>query len=418
MGEDTPDVEEIPDIPPHGVALGVISEGVALASGSRLGLGALQRDTAARVVSLILTNPSMTQVTLIGVPEDWLSAAPEGVLSWGQAPPEVLEPGGSAPISIVFTPSAEGQVQGTLSLPYAQAEEPFTLHLSGEVEAPPEMVLVGPGARVTASFDYGASWDFDIRESNEWHDDTLMRGVTYGQGRFVAVGGATQAVFWTSEDGRSWSQRIDSDHRWISDVAYGNGRFVAAGGFGNLAVSEDGDTWIHPVRDFGPHLRTMVYGNGVFVAVGADRRAVTVDGTEWISDLRGMPGMGLVVFGNGVFVATGSDGRLAVSSDGIEWDDMTIGTAGRRVAFGGGIFVASGWPDNPLTSSDGLDWEEHEPDFRGDPIGYINGWFIGIGWRDRILRSTDGVAWALIRDNTEGEPPGYNDMAAALEVTP
>ena len=52
--------------------------------------------------------------------------------------------------------------------------------------------------------------------------------MTYGNGRFVAVG--EDGTILTSPDGVSWTRRTSGTSNRLEGVAYGNGLFVAVGG--------------------------------------------------------------------------------------------------------------------------------------------------------------------------------------------
>ena len=62
-----------------------------------------------------------------------------------------------------------------------------------------------------------------------------LKGVTYGNGLFVAVGDVGAIL--TSSDGVSWTQRTSGTSNWLRGVAYGNSMFVAVGWFGTILTS-------------------------------------------------------------------------------------------------------------------------------------------------------------------------------------
>ena len=101
--------------------------------------------------------------------------------------------------------------------------------------------------------------------------DNYWRGVTYGNGLFVAVAysGIGNRVM-TSPDGINWTTRTSAaDNDWRS-VTYGNGLFVAvaSSGIGNrVMTSPDGITWTIRTSAADNDWRSATYGNGLFVAV-------------------------------------------------------------------------------------------------------------------------------------------------------
>jgi hypothetical protein len=63
---------------------------------------------------------------------------------------------------------------------------------------------------------------------------TLITGIAYGGGKFVAGGGGGKMAF--STDGLTWTAVSDSTFTGaINDIAYGGGRFVAVGANGKMA---------------------------------------------------------------------------------------------------------------------------------------------------------------------------------------
>jgi len=70
--------------------------------------------------------------------------------------------------------------------------------------------------------------------------DTWIDHITYGNGKFVAVGYMHMAY---SSDGINWTAVTDSTFgdTWIDRITWGNGKFVATGG--SVAYSSDGIKW-------------------------------------------------------------------------------------------------------------------------------------------------------------------------------
>jgi hypothetical protein len=62
-----------------------------------------------------------------------------------------------------------------------------------------------------------------------------LRGITYGNGLFVAVG--SDGTILTSPDGINWMARTSGTSNGLIGVAYGNGLFVAVGEDGAILTS-------------------------------------------------------------------------------------------------------------------------------------------------------------------------------------
>ena len=98
--------------------------------------------------------------------------------------------------------------------------------------------------------------------------DNNWRGVTYGNGLFVAVSdsGVGDRVM-TSPDGINWTSRTPAADSTWRGVGYGNGLFVALGLSGTIMTSPDGITWTSRTSPTTNNWEPIAYGNGTFVAV-------------------------------------------------------------------------------------------------------------------------------------------------------
>jgi len=180
----------------------------------------------------------------------------------------------------------------------------------------------------------------------------VIAGIAYGNGRFVAVGDTkgmsvddemitAKAAY--SNDGITWTEISDTQFGYpyssIKGIAWGGGKFVAVGGEGKAAYSEDGITWtaVDDTKFNGPDdteagaedytINGITYGAGKFVAVG------------------GCGGKG------------GAYGAASYSTDGVTWFPVTDTKFGspdepqdklsiNGIAYGSGKFVAVGDTDN------------------------------------------------------------------------
>ena len=254
----------------------------------------------------------------------------------------------------------------------------------------------GTGNRVMSSPD-GTIWTVTATGApdNAWGTNCLC----YGNGMFVAVsGGATNAMY--SVDGYNWTESgVSSVGPWRA-VTFGNGKFVAVGVSGKTMYSTDAITWtsvsiagslswsaitygtdssgvgkfvainattsllyvksavstdngltwtVYSTASFGGNswpYQSMAFGNGLFVHGGGPFVAPIIqtspDGITWtIRSTLNYLWNGMT-FGNGLFVAVAIDGKIASSSDGITWTLTTVeaGNSWYGVTFGENIFVA------------------------------------------------------------------------------
>lgn len=184
------------------------------------------------------------------------------------------------------------------------------------------------------------------------------RAVTFGADRFVVVA-STRSAF--STDGAAWFS-YESDFKF-RDVTYGAGKFVAVGargGEGGVAVSVDGAEWA-PTQVGGDELTAIAYGNDRFVAVGAGgRKGTSPDGVSWtFNPESSTQEFTSLAYGHGLFVT--NDGRT--SSDGLKWTAPVLGCT--LIAHGGDVFIAADYKGTLYRSTNGTAW--------GEPVGTIPG---------------------------------------------
>ena len=226
-----------------------------------------------------------------------------------------------------------------------------------------KFVAVGDGGKYATSSD-GNNWTTGTTSfpGGSWSS------VVYGDGKFVVVAddGATRVM--TSTDGINWESRTATSHTGWFSVTYGNGIFVAVAEVGvtRVITSPDGITWTGrstPAGNSDPAWIDVAYGNGTFVAVaylGSGNRVMTSpNGTTWTSRTPAENGAWWsVTYGNGKFVAVGEDGKIMTSSDGTTWASQTSGNDKDwlGIEFGNNLFVAVGMLGSVMTSSDGITW--------------------------------------------------------------
>lgn len=181
----------------------------------------------------------------------------------------------------------------------------------GRNQSGPLFVAVSSLADVLTSAD-GTNWTTQATSQGD------MRAVTYGQSRFVAVGSEAAEV---SSDGINWTAGTGVSGSVLAGVAYGNGVFVAvgSGGGGSIYTSPDGTNWMAntSVSSSGA-LNGITFGRGTFVAVGplqptsGETAALltSTDGTNWVARNGGAWGTLVgVTYANGEvsqFVAVGA----------------------------------------------------------------------------------------------------------------
>lgn len=152
---------------------------------------------------------------------------------------------------------------------------------------------------------------------------TFLRGIAYGNGLFVAVGGSyihMRGVTMTSHDGTTWIRRNSKNTTTLYSVIYGHGLFVAVGDDGAIFTSPSGLDWRHQHSGTSMGLAAIAFGNGTFVAGGESGTILaSTNGVEWVRQCLGTSVyVGKIVFCDGRFLVRDSDATFS-STDGSLW---------------------------------------------------------------------------------------------------
>jgi hypothetical protein len=248
--------------------------------------------------------------------------------------------------------------------------------------------------------------DVPVRWETHWAGEEFpavsgLEAVTWGGGRYVAVGGEWAVV---SEDARAWSaQRVPPGFK-AADVIWGNEEYLAVGAAG-VWRSADGLNWssvpVTPPRS----LRRVSYGEGWYVALDFEGRVwMTSDLFDWTSELLG-GGLEAVAYGDAGFVVVGGQGEAWHWRPGARWEALG------RIASGG--LGAAAWGDQGyvtitrrydqvlqteflevFNSRDGRTWETNRVDgyfTTPDSLVFGGGAYVGVdGGRGTRLRWESG----------------------------
>lgn len=221
-------------------------------------------------------------------------------------------------------------------------------------------------------------------------------------GSYFAIGSAVSS----STDKISWSAVGAADEVYFEGLTFGAGRFVAVGNDGNILTSTDGSTWMRRAAEVNDRLFGVVHGGDLFVAVAQRQRVLTSpDGVTWTVRAlpprpSGEPGdLRTVVFGDGRFAIGGLDGVVAVSSDGIAWQwvDSQARTRMEDLAFHKGRFFAATNVNGTsyLTASDdtALSWSTKVIEWGAYYWLASNGKVLVSPGRMSVNVSEDGISW-------------------------
>ncbi len=283
-----------------------------------------------------------------------------------------------------------------------------------------------------------------------------LRDVTFGGGKFVAVGdlGATAQ----STDGLTWTFNFTPTDENLYAVTQFGSQFIATGGDGGIYTSPNADVWTPRASGVTTPLTGVAASSSLAVAVGRKKVVTSTDGVTWTAANFTNTSVDLitVAFGNNVFAAlTHGSGTASTysSTNGTTWNTTSANWSSpmmRTIRFLGTRFVAAGMQKasdmgasppfsntllytsgfdfsavtgpatgtvaamgqwgNLATSLDGGAYVERVPASDGQIWGaaYGNGVYVAVGDDGRILRSTDGVNWTDIKN---GGSMTYNNVA-------
>lgn len=242
---------------------------------------------------------------------------------------------------------------------------------------------VGLYGTILTSVDEGETWQFAYGGN---FGDPDLKGVTYGNGKFVAVG---SNYIYTKESGQNWSSKTlegasgmpdFQDIAFSSGVDSSSGIFVAVGDK-TLWWSEDGDNWTevtsgrpNPLNGF--FLSGVAAdGAGHFVAVGSYKKPdntnsgyliwKSADGKSWTNVTNAAPALpasGImhgVAYGDNTFVAVGGAGSEAwISNDlGSSWTTGEgMGSTMSGITYGDGYFAGKAGSEIFISDDGGHTW--------------------------------------------------------------
>lgn len=253
-----------------------------------------------------------------------------------------------------------------------------------------------------------------------------IRDIVHGNGTYVAVGtreNASNSGIIHSKNGITWSRAADHPSGYWPDfygVTYGEGKYVAVGSYGVILSSTNGHNWSCVANNsmerlyeqFGSiSFYDVTYGNGLFVAAGSTAQSSSVvayshDGLNW-------QGVGFnnpsffdgVFFEEGKFYGTGDSGVIATSANGVNWQIINTNVLSifGGFAYGDGTYVSVGEQSGEaIYSSNGTTWSQSfSTSLLGseglESVTFSNGHFIGVGYsftgNSPIITSSNGRTW-------------------------
>lgn len=197
--------------------------------------------------------------------------------------------------------------------------------------------------------------------------EKFFNDITFGAGKFVAVGNSGAIVYFTNlTDGRFATSVTPNN---LNKVLFANSRFVAIGNSGVILTSTNGQSWsaVNSDAAYGNNLNDITYGNGKWVVVGNNGTVlVSANGTTFTrveDQIYKNRNIRSVAYGAGYFVMCmdGVDpfGQPVSSKDmktfkyvGVQSQGNISIARGSMVEYGNGIFKLIGFTGSSIAEYD------------------------------------------------------------------
>jgi hypothetical protein len=153
----------------------------------------------------------------------------------------------------------------------------------------------------------------------------------------VAVGNTGKVSYSSDTAGSTWTIATSGTTQNLNQVSYGAGRFVAVGAAGTMIGSSNGTSWSSISGPFGTSaINTVVYHPrmALFAAAGANGLlATSSDGTSWTLRTTGISttiytiavGLASLLLG---YNRSSSDQAVRISYNGITWTEIILSAYG------------------------------------------------------------------------------------------
>jgi hypothetical protein len=327
-------------------------------------------------------------------------------------------------------------------------------HANGEFVAVGGIDSFGDFRCVVASSPDGLNW------SNIFFDSPyLPRGIAYGNGQWVILGGGLDYQYegyapggvLLSTDLTHWSV-VESNTPPLLDIIFEIGHFIAVGPDGVIKLSSNGMSW-RGLSSFNENywIRDVEFANGNFIAVALDRLVFSPDGVQWtnvhifstnIYDYNADLILS-VAYGHGRYVVGGEYQRLFTSTNAVNWERVATNLDVKpyvadvhQILFANDLFLAvASYQGNLLVSSNGVDWWEqslrtnYSDYFYSQGIAYGAGLYAVLGSYGEVATSQDLTNWtrtkfpefaymsAITFGNGRFVAVGYNGVATSTDGT-
>lgn len=206
--------------------------------------------------------------------------------------------------------------------------------------------------------------------------NNALRGITYGNGLWVAVGDSGALL--RSADGETWTEAAHCSGDNMKAVAWTGVRFVAVGRSGGSFVSSDGIAWTRNSTSAGVDLNAILWTGNNLIAVGnSGATVISSDGLTWTHATSKPPTTfsSNCIATNGTRLVSGGNGIYYSDDGGMSWSPAS--TAPTSVVMGlawdGARWAAAGSKDGAwwLTSPTASDWSETKYDMGTRNLSFL-----------------------------------------------
>ena len=219
-----------------------------------------------------------------------------------------------------------------------------------------------------------------------------------GESTLVVAEGTGKLITWPQDEPTNRSTLTTTNR--FRDITYGNGRFVAVGLDGPIVTSANGYDW-ESAAVSADGLTDVYFGNGIFLARRMAGLMRSTNGVDWTVEPRPAPASphASFHFARNYFVLSWM-GTNFLSTDGLNWIAASSGTTNNlyTIGYGRGTFVAVAIGNELLTSHDAITWERQGKLLnisRPSNVAVGSGYLVMVGGGGRAY-SKDGRSWTVV----------------------
>lgn len=232
-------------------------------------------------------------------------------------------------------------------------------------------------------------------KAEETELEVALRVITYVPALTLFVAGGEGGTLLTTPDGVKWTRRATGTGASLTTALAAAGMVVVAGERGTLLTSRDGVRWQPRASSTRARIEEVVHDGSRFLAVGRRVILSSADGESW-SARRTELGLQGLARSPGVYVSS-ERGALLHSVDGVDWDRAPVPGLGfvSRIRYLNAQFLALAEEGMILSSLDGKRWTQRSSGTGEtlNALAWTGSRFLGVGEHGALVSSSDGQRW-------------------------